>query len=93
LNVFSKQDTRHGRIVTLAVSGGLGDLTLNQNTPAPADDLRQLVEDLLEVSADGRKMANDLAQTIREIVSLQCDAIEERARLIQARAETLAERR
>lgn len=66
---------------------------MEQHSPSPAADLRQLVEDLLEVSADGRKMAADLAQSIREIVALQCDAIEERARLIQAKADALASNR
>lgn len=63
---------------------------MQDKSSSPASELRQLVEDLLEVSADGRKMAADLAQSIREIVALQCDAIEERARLIQAKADTLA---
>ena len=48
-------------------------------TPALGADLRQLVEDLLEVSADGRKIAIDLSRSIREIVALQRDAIDERA--------------
>jgi hypothetical protein len=62
---------------------------VQDNDPSPAAELRQLVEDLLEVSADGRKMAAELARTIREIVGLQCDAIDERARLIQAKADAL----
>lgn len=55
-----------------------------------ASELRQLVGDMLEVSADGRKLAADLAQSIREIVTLQCDAIDARARLILAKAEALS---
>lgn len=55
-----------------------------------AAELRQLVEDMLEVSSDGRKLAADLAQSIREIVNLQCDAIDARARLILAKANGLA---
>ena len=66
---------------------------MNHDTPSPAAELRQLVEDLLEVSADGRRMAADLARSIREIVAVQCDAIEERARLIQAKADALANKR
>ena len=66
---------------------------MNQDAPSPAAELRQLVEDLLEVSADGRKMAADLAQSIREIVAVQCDAIDERARLIQRKADALANQR
>jgi hypothetical protein len=57
---------------------------------AAAAELRQLVEDMLEVSADGRKLAADLAQSIREIVNLQCDAIDARAQLILAKAGDLA---
>ena len=38
-----------------------------------AAELQQLVEDMLEVSADGRKLAADLAHSIREIVNrLKC---------------------
>lgn len=55
-----------------------------------AAELRQLVEDMLEVSADGRKLAVDLAQSIREIVNLQCDAIDARAKLILEKADGLA---
>ena len=66
---------------------------MNQDAPSPAAELRQLVEDLLEVSADGRKMAADLAQSIREIVAVQCDAIDERARLIQSKADALNNKR
>ncbi len=63
----------------------------NQNTNAAVGaDVRQLVEDLLEVSADGRRMAAELSRNIRDIVAVQCDAIDERARLILARAEKLA---
>lgn len=58
-----------------------------------AGELRQLVEDMLEVSADGRKLAADLAQSIREIVNLQCDAIDARAQLILAKADGLAAKR
>ncbi len=65
---------------------------VEQTNPSPAAELRQLVEDLLEVSADGRKMAADLAQSIREIVALQCNAIEDRARLIQAKADALSKK-
>lgn len=36
-------------------------------------------------------MAADLAQSIREIVALQCTAIEDRARLIQAKADALSQ--
>jgi hypothetical protein len=68
--------------------------SLKQLTPsdaaAAAAELRQLVEDMLEVSADGRKLAVDLAQSIREIVNLQCDAIDARARLILEKADGLA---
>lgn len=53
-------------------------------------DVRQLVEDLLEVSADGRRMAAELSRNIRDIVAVQCDAIDDRARLILAKAEKLA---
>jgi hypothetical protein len=59
----------------------------------PSADVRQLVEDLLEVSADGRRMAADLSRAIRDIVSVQCDAIDERARLILQRAEDLERNR
>ena len=58
-----------------------------------AAELRQLVEDMLEVSADGRKLAADLAQSIREIVNLQCDAIDARAQLILAKADDIAAKR
>lgn len=62
-----------------------------KSSPAEAAaELRQLVEDMLEVSADGRKLAGDLAQSIREIVNLQCDAIDARAQLILAKAGGLA---
>lgn len=57
---------------------------------AAAAELRQLVEDMLEVSADGRKLAADLAVSIREIVNLQCDAIEARAKRILEKADGLA---
>lgn len=64
------------------------------STPAEAAaELRQLVEDMLEVSADGRKLAADLAQSIREIVNLQCDAIDARAQLILSKANGLAAKR
>lgn len=63
------------------------------HVPQPGAELRQLVEDLLEVSADGRRMANDLARNIKEIVAVQCDAIDERARQILARAEQLQNKR
>ncbi|MDX2233722.1 MAG: hypothetical protein NW200_04415 [Hyphomonadaceae bacterium] len=64
---------------------------MTQSTdPAPSAELRQLVEDLLEVSADGRRMAADLARAIKDIASVQCDAIDERARIILARAEALS---
>jgi hypothetical protein len=59
----------------------------------PSAELRQLVEDLLQVSADGRRLADDLARTIRDIVAVQCDAIDERARRILARAEELHRQR
>lgn len=73
-------------------------VTTNSDHPrsSPADaaaELRQLVEDMLEVSADGRKLAADLAQSIREIVNLQCDAIDARAQLILAKADDLAAKR
>jgi hypothetical protein len=55
-----------------------------------AAELRQLVEDMLEVSADGRKLAVDLAHSIREIVNLQCDAIDARAKLILEKANGLS---
>lgn len=58
----------------------------------PGAELRQLVEDLLEVSADGRRMAADLSRSIRDIVAVQCDAIDERARRILERAEQLERR-
>lgn len=54
-----------------------------------AAELQQLVEDMLEVSADGRKLAADLAHSIREIVNLQCDAIDARAKLILMKASGL----
>jgi hypothetical protein len=57
--------------------------------PHPSAELRQLVADLLDVSADGRRMAADLARSIKDIVAVQCDAIDERARLILARAEEI----
>lgn len=64
------------------------------NSPTDvAAELRQLVEDMLEVSADGRKLAADLAQSIREIVNLQCDAIDARAQLILAKADDIAAKR
>lgn len=60
------------------------------NSPVPpAAELRQLVEDLLEISAEGRRMANDLSRSIKDIVAIQCDSIEDRARTILARAEQL----
>lgn len=46
---------------------------------------------MLEVSADGRKLAVELAHSIREIVNLQCDAIDARAKLILDKANGLAE--
>jgi len=69
--------------------------SLKRGTPADAAtaaaELRQLVEDMLEVSADGRKLAVELAHSIREIVNLQCDAIDARAKLILDKANGLAE--
>jgi hypothetical protein len=59
--------------------------------PSPDAELRQLVADLLEVSADGRRLAADLSRTIRDIVGVQCDAIDERARRILARAEEIGQ--
>jgi len=68
--------------------------SLKRVTPSEAAtaaaELRQLVEDMLEVSADGRKLAADLALSIREIVNLQCDAIDARAKLILEKADGLA---
>lgn len=60
--------------------------------PPASAELRQLVADLLDVSADGRRMAADLARSIKDIVAVQCDAIDERARLILARAEEIEAR-
>lgn len=62
-------------------------------TQSSSAELRELVEDLLEVSADGRKLAADLARNIRDIVAVQCDAIDERARRILERAEQLERKR
>lgn len=59
------------------------------SSQSSAAELRQLVQDMLEVSADGRRMAADLARSIRDIVAVQCDAIDERARRILERAEEL----
>lgn len=64
-----------------------------QDAATTVAELRQLVEDMLEVSADGRKLAADLAQSIREIVNLQCDAIDARAQLILAKADGLTSKR
>ena len=66
---------------------------MDPTASSSAVELRQLVEDLLAVSADGRKMAAELSRSIREIVAVQCDAIDERARLILARAEALSSQR
>jgi hypothetical protein len=60
------------------------------NDTTPAAELRLLVQDMLEVSSDGRRMAAELSRTIKEIVAVQCDAIDERARQILARAEALS---
>jgi len=60
---------------------------------SPGAELRQLVEDLLDVSADGRRMAAELSRNIRDIVAVQCDAIDERARRILERAEQLDRKR
>lgn len=63
---------------------------MDPTTPAAAAaELRALVEDLLDVSSDGRKLAADLSRSIREIVAMHCDAIDERARLILAKAEAM----
>ncbi len=70
-------------------SARMGEAADGATSQAAAEELRQLVQDMLEVSADGRKLAADLAQSIRDIVNLQCDAIDARARLILARAEGL----
>lgn len=58
----------------------------------PNAELRLLVQDLLEVSADGRRMAAELSRTIKDIVAVQCDAIDARARQILERAEKLSTR-
>lgn len=65
---------------------------MNQPTQ-PSAELRQLVEDMLEVSADGRRMAADLSRAIRDIVAVQCDAIDERAKRILQRAQELEQKR
>ena len=60
-----------------------------ESSQSSTAELRQLVQDMLDVSADGRRMAADLARSIRDIVAVQCDAIDERARHILERAERL----
>ena len=77
------------RRAPIAGPAGRGETPLDNSHATTAAELRQLVEDLLEVSADGRKLAADLSRSIREIVSVHCDSIDERARLILAKAEAL----
>lgn len=48
-------------------------------------EARALLDDVTDVSADGRRLAADLADTIRSIADLQCGAIDERANALRAR--------
>jgi hypothetical protein len=43
----------------------------------------------LEISQDGRMFAQELGRTIVDLVSMQCDAIDARARAILADAEAI----
>ena len=64
--------------------------TTTSDAATAAAALRQLSEDMLGVSADGRKLAIALAISIREIVNLQCDAVEACARISLDKANDLA---
>lgn len=65
---------------------------MEKHTESQAAALRRLVDDLLEISQDGRTLAYDLGRTITELVTLQCDAIDSRARAILEDAEALERR-
>ena len=53
---------------------------------AEAEALAQAIAD---VSADGRRMANELAATITDLANLQCDALDARASTLLRRVAEL----
>ncbi len=52
-------------------------------------ETRQLLTDVEEAAKDGRLLAQQLTQTIENVVKLQCDAIEERMRALIARIDAV----
>lgn len=55
-------------------------------------ELRELVTTLQDVSGDGRRLASDLAMSIMEIVSLQCNAVDERLQAVLKRLDDIDRR-
>lgn len=55
-------------------------------------EARALVARMREVSADGRRLASQLAETVQGIASLQCDAMESRAADIEQTLDALQRR-
>ncbi|MBL8548655.1 MAG: hypothetical protein JNJ73_01625 [Hyphomonadaceae bacterium] len=61
----------------------------NPDLNATLKEARELIDSMHDVNADGRRLANDLAETIRKIADMQCGAIEQRVEDLQRRLRRL----
>lgn len=53
---------------------------MNRKVVSQGEVLRDLAHRMLELSADSRRMSEDLAEMIRVVVAAHCDAVEDEAK-------------
>ena len=88
LNTTAQSLSRRAKRAACAPRHPLDEMT-HPDLTAALKEARELIESMHDVNADGRRLANDLAETIRKIADMQCGAIENRIADLQTRLQRL----